>query len=81
VLGGKEIMEVKKLMTRIQMLTEMMNEEMDSMQMKTEAVREWQIKHIGSSEYFYPPEGPTSANLKRIMLMLRIETIKLNNIL
>lgn len=75
-------MEVKKLMARIQMLTEMMNEEMKIIAEKTKVRDDWTREHINDDDYYRSaPDDPTSANLKRIMLMLRIETIKLDKIL
>ena len=75
-------MEIKKLMSRIQTLTEMMNEEMKSISEKTKYRNDYTIEHLNDDDYYrFVPDEPTYANLKRIMLMLRIETIKLDKIL
>lgn len=71
----------KEQIEKVKMLSKMMVDEMNDIARKEKINDKWRETHLRKDGYYYPPEIITYANLKRIMLMLRQETIKLEKAL
>lgn len=71
-------MEVIKQMERVEVLTEMMTDEMNTMKIQIEKLKVWEADQ--NRRYSNKP-NVNKAQLQRIMMMLRKETIKLERML
>ena len=71
-------MKVIKQMERVKVLTEMMTDEMNTMKIQIEKLKVWNADQ--NRKYFNKP-NVNKAQLQRIMMMLRKETIKLERMM
>jgi len=71
----------KEQIEKVKMLSKMMDDEIKEIARKEKVNDKWRETHLRKDGYYYPPEIITYAKLKRIMLMLRQETIKLEKLL
>lgn len=70
---------IEKQKHRVITLSEMMVEELNEYLGKKAKYEAWAKKE--PKDYFYYPETPNAESLKRIMLMVRKETIKMEKML